>query len=232
MTKNKIISNLIAIILILVIAGIYLFAPLLNLFSNLPQLKQFVLSFGIFAPLILTALVILQVLFAPIPGQTTGLASGFLFGPVLGTVYSMIGLVIGSFIAFYLSRKFGRPFVERIVNKKTLRKLDNLSSERGIFGLFLIYLLPALPDDVICYIAGLTNIKIKNLMIISTIGRLPGFIVLNLVGAGFASQSSLFAIILFIIFMLVSLVLFIYKDKLERLMLRIIQKTKKYLNES
>jgi len=189
-----------------------LIKPFLYLFGDLDKLKVFILDFGVFAPLVLILLQILQVLVAPIPGQLMGLASGFIFGPFLGTVYTMLGTVIGSYIAFKLSRKLGRPFVERMINKKTLKKFDYLAEDKGSFTLFLIFLLPALPDDAICLIAGLTNIKIRNLVLIAFLGRLPGMFVLNLVGHGFGSS---YAIILFLIVMLISILIFYFRDKLE-----------------
>ncbi len=224
MKKPKIILNFIAIITLLLLLGVYFWHPLLNLFSNLPRFKQFVLNFGILAPIILIIIVALQVLIAPIPGQAAGLVSGLIFGPILGTIYSMIGLIIGSYLAFVLARKFGRPFVEKFVNQETLKKFDNFSNEKGLFTFFMIYLLPALPDDAICYIAGLTKIRIRSLVLVSTIGRFPGFLVLNLIGAGLASQNSKFAIILFITFMAISILLYLYKDKIEKSMLEIIKK--------
>ncbi len=134
--------------------------------------------------------------------------------------------MIGSYIAFFLSRKFGRPFVEKFVRKETLKKFDHFSLETGVSALFIVYLLPALPDDAICYIAGLTNIKMKNLMVISTIGRLPGFILLNVVGSGLASGNSQLAIYLFVVFMMISIIIFIYKNKIERIFLKVINNLK------
>lgn len=226
MKRNKIILNFIAIIVILTIGGIFFYGNFIDIVENKNELKSFLLQFGILAPIILIAITALQVLFAPIPGQAAGLVSGFLFGPVLGTLYSMIGLIIGTYMAFFLSRKYGRPLVEKFVAPDTLKKFDHFSQEKGLITLFLIYLLPALPDDAICYIAGLTKIRIRILMIISTIGRFPGFIVLNLVGAGLSQQNSQQAIIIFIIFMLISIFLFLYKNKIEKLMMKIINKLK------
>jgi len=226
MKKSKTILNFTIFLVFLVTLSILLWKPLTALATNPQAIKEFVSQFDVLAPLVLILLVVLQVLIAPIPGQAAGLASGFIFGPVAGTIYSMIGLVLGSYIAFLLSRKFGRPFIEKIVDKKILQKFDNLSKESTFFTLFLIYLLPALPDDAISYIAGLTNLRIRALVIISALGRLPGFIVLNIVGAGLASSNSTLAITIFIIFMIFSLILFIYKKKLERLMIKIINKIK------
>ena len=226
MKKNHIILNFITIFIILIIGGIYFYDNFLTLLANRDELKSFLLQFKFLAPIVLIIFIALQVLFAPIPGQAAGLASGFLYGPILGTIYSIIGLMIGSYLTFFLSRKFGRPFVEKFVHANTLKKFDHFSKENGLIALFLIYLLPALPDDAICYIAGLTKIRIRVLMIISTIGRLPGFIVLNIIGSGLASQTSKNSLIIFVIFMIISIILFLYKNKIEKVMMNMINRFK------
>ena len=112
--KTKAITNFAIFILILIALIILLWNPLMEIFSNPDKIRNYIKSFGIFAPLIFIGIVILQVLFAPIPGQVAGIAGGYIFGVYLGILYSMIGLIIGSFIVFYLARKFGRTFVEKI----------------------------------------------------------------------------------------------------------------------
>ena len=226
MKKNHTILNFIAIFIILIIGGIYFYDNFLALLANRDELKSFLLQFKFLAPIVLIIFIALQVLFAPIPGQAAGLTSGFLYGPILGTIYSIMGLMIGSYLTFFLSRKFGRPFVEKFVHANTLKKFDHFSKENGLIALFLIYLLPALPDDAICYIAGLTKIRIRVLMIISTIGRLPGFIVLNIIGSGLASQTSKNSLIIFVIFMIISIILFLYKNKIEKVMMNMINRFK------
>lgn len=224
MKKRTAIIHFILFLVLLTTLIIIFWQPLTNLFSSPDKIKSFVLDFGILAPIIFILIIALQVLFAPIPGQVAGLAGGYIFGGFFGLIYSMIGLIIGSFIAFYLARKLGRPFVEKVVNKKTLNKFDKIIKQKGLPVLFLIYLLPSLPDDLICYIAGLTNIKIKNLILVSAIGRLPGFIVLSLVGAGLASQNSVFALILFLAMMILSIIIYLKRQKLEKFMENIIKK--------
>jgi len=223
---TKIILQFILFFIILVGVIILFWKPLVQLLSNAENIGEFIRGFGILAPIIFIVIVILQVLFAPIPGQIAGLAGGYVFGAILGTVYSMIGLILGSFIVFFLSRKFGRPFVEKMVNKKIFNKYDKIISKKGLHILFLIWLLPVLPDDVICYIAGLTNIKIRTLTIVSAIGRFPGFLVLSVVGAGLASKNTLFSIVLFIVMMIVSIIIYLNKNKLEDRILKIIKKFK------
>lgn len=151
-------------------------------------LRETVRGYGPLAPLVFVALQAAQVVVAPIPGQALGLVSGFLFGTVWGTAYSLVGATIGSFVVFTLARRLGRPYVERAVAAETLAEFDRVTDEEGVLTLFLIFLVPGLPDDVVCFLAGLTDISIPKLVAISFVGRIPGYLVVNATGAGLASD--------------------------------------------
>ncbi len=197
------------------IVSFLLWKPLMGIFTDIEGFKAVVLGFGAIGPLVLILIIALQVMVAPVPGQVAGFVSGFLYGVIPGTVYSMIGLTIGSYIVFFLSRKLGRPFVEKMVSKHHLQKFDALILKKGRVALFLIFLLPALPDDAVCFIAGLTRIDMKTLVLIAILGRLPGFIILNMVGAGVSHSNSTYSIILFSIFMAISGVLYYFREQIE-----------------
>jgi uncharacterized membrane protein YdjX (TVP38/TMEM64 family) len=138
---------------------------------------------------VLILLQILQTIAAPIPGQVTAFAAGYLFGTVLGTTYAMIGATIGFTLVFILARKLGRPFVEYFVDKKTLKKFDYLAESKGVFIFFLMALLPFFPDDLICFVAGLTKIRIRTLIVITFLGRLPTNLVYAFAGEGVANAN-------------------------------------------
>jgi uncharacterized membrane protein YdjX (TVP38/TMEM64 family) len=166
--------------------------PYASSFDDPEKIKQLVADAGPMGPVVFMGMQLLQVLIAPIPGQVTGFVGGFLFGTVLGTVYSTIGATIGFTLIFILARKLGRPFVEYFVDKKTLKRFDYIAETKGVLVLFLIFLLPIFPDDLICYIAGLTSIKIRTLILVSIAGRVPGFIALSYAGTQAAESNFMF----------------------------------------
>lgn len=218
--KNQIVLKFIIFVLVIILLSVLLWRPLIKLFSSQETLKEFILRFDFLAPLILIALISLQILISPLPGQITGLVSGYLFGIVLGTIYSITGIIIGSYIVLLLSRRYGRPFAEKMVKKKTVEKFDRITDKAGPFTLFLIYLLPIFPDDTICYLAGLTKIKIGILVVISGLGRLPGLFVLNLVGNGVASSNLIFPLLFLGGALVVSLLIYFNRDYLEKIIVR------------
>ena len=158
---------------------------------------------------------VLQVFFAPIPGQLTGLLGGFLFGFWPGLALTMGGLMLGSGGAMLFSRKLGRPFVRRVVGEKIFVKFSYLIDGGGLFSYFMLYLLPALPDDAICFVAGLSRLPISRLIAVCLIGRLPGMAVLTLVGAS-VDAGGLAARAIFAVAMVLSVLIWLYQDSIER----------------
>lgn len=150
-------------------------------------LREWIDGFGIFAPVVYIAVQALQVIVAPVPGQVTALAGGYLFGPLWGTLYSLIGITIGSAIAFGLAKRYGRPYVERIIDSKVIQQFDSFTERAGVPGLFAFVLLPGLPDDAVCFLFGLTKIKILPFLTIMIVGRLPALAVTTIAGGSLAS---------------------------------------------
>ena len=151
-------------------------------------LREWIRSYGRFAPLVFVSLQATQVVLAPIPGQVLGLASGFLFGTFWGTVYSLSGATLGTVVALVLARRLGRPYVETVFTAETLAEFDDVTEEDGPLALFLVFLVPGLPDDVICFLAGLTEMDFWTIVAISVVGRAPAYVAVNAAGAGLASN--------------------------------------------
>jgi uncharacterized membrane protein YdjX (TVP38/TMEM64 family) len=167
----------------------YIASPFLSTFSDPEAARELIVDAGPWGPLVFIAMQVVQVLIAPIPGQVVAVVGGYAFGPFWALVYTMVGATIGFTLIFVLARKLGRPFVERFVSRNILERFDYLAETRGVLVFFLIFLLPAFPDDVISFIAGLTRIRIRTLVLVSLAGRLPGYAVLSAVGNGLAHEN-------------------------------------------
>jgi uncharacterized membrane protein YdjX (TVP38/TMEM64 family) len=176
----------IGLIALVALAGLWAVvrnASLLGLFEDSQHVVTWVRGRGPWRPLAIVALEIGQVLLAPIPGQAVGVAAGYLYGTLWGTLYCLLGMAAGSWMAFRLARVYGRPLVERLVPHQTLTWLDAGAQGRGLFFFALVFLLPFLPDDLACFVAGLTAIPIPALMLVAITARAPGILVSSWVGA-------------------------------------------------
>lgn len=162
------------------------------------------------------AVQVLQVVIAPIPGQAAAFAGGFIFGFWKGWGLTTLGLVIGSFIAMVLARLLGISLVRKIVPDSIIQRFDKVISDGGYMTFFMIFLLPALPDDAVCFLAGLTKLKLFPLSLVCLLGRAPGMAVLSLTGAGFAGGFSLSVKILFAVMMVLSVILWLFWEIIEQ----------------
>jgi uncharacterized membrane protein YdjX (TVP38/TMEM64 family) len=157
-----------------------------------------------------------QVVLAPVPGELTGLIGGYLFGLPLGVLLSTTGLVLGSWIAFLIARIFGQPLVERFVSPRILSRFDYLLHHKGIFIVFMLFVLPGFPKDYLCFIIGLGHLTTLEFLVISSIGRLFGTVLLTLGGGYIRCEQYDRLLILIGIAILLALLMFVFKERIER----------------
>lgn len=187
-------------------------------FCNQQCLLDFIDSLGPFGFVVFILLQSAQVVFAPIPGEVTGIIGGFLFGVPIGILLSTIGLTLGSMIAFLISRRLGRPFVERVVKKAILDKFDYLMYHKGRFLSFMLFLLPGFPKDYLCFILGLGRLGTWEFLAISGVGRLFGTTLLTL-GGGYLRYGEYYKLGLLIVISAAFIaVAFFNRHKIERLL--------------
>ena len=135
-------------------APVYRF--LVRLYVDKKFLKSTLKQWGFLAPLLFMALQALQVVFSPIPGEATGFLGGYLFGEWLGLLDSTIGLTVGSVAAFGIGRWLGERYVRNLVSKETWGKLGFIVEAEGAILCFILYLIPGLPKDIVCYLFGIS----------------------------------------------------------------------------
>ncbi|MGQ9766387.1 MAG: TVP38/TMEM64 family protein [Anaerolineae bacterium] len=161
-----------------------LIAPLLiwreelqGVFATRDQVIAEVRAAGMWGPLALIGLIVVQTVAAPIPGAVINLVAGYLYGLGLGLLYSWLGLAVGTGLAMALGRYAGRPAVAWLVAPPTLARLDRLARRGGLRFFLLAFLIPGLPDDLFCILAGLTQLPLRLLWLLSVTARLPGLFV-------------------------------------------------------
>ena len=168
-------------VIVLVSAIIFKYGNMMG--SNPREIAENIRGLGILGPIVAISFFVLEVIFTPLPGLIVSIAAGYAFGGFWGAIYTYSGNMIGTLIAFYLSRRFGRPVVEKLVNKKQLDKYDGFLQEKGKVLLWIVYLLPFLPNDIVTFMVGLTDTKWKDFIFIVAIALIPYTIFLNYFGS-------------------------------------------------
>ena len=220
-TWAKVIALAVGVLLLsgYVIWDILAGGPLTSLLSNHDRVVAFVERMGFFAPLIYILLQIAQIILAPIPGQVVGAVGGYLFG-WWGILWTLIGSTIGYLIMILISRKFGRSLIEKIFKKSAMDKFDFIFGENAAIILFLVFLLPGLPDDMVGYMAGLTDVPIKKLIILMTLGHIPTIIITNYIGMGLGESNLTPVIIVSVIVVIIFGLALLKKDSILKFLKR------------
>ena len=91
-------------------------------------------------------------------------------------------VILGSAIVFQLGRALGKPFVERFVSAASQKKYGELILRKRDSFLFLAFLFPFFPDDILCIMAGLTDISFRRFLLLVALARPWGLLVASAVG--------------------------------------------------
>ena len=166
---------LLILIVVIVLSALWIYRePIgawLRWFSDLDAVIESIRGYGLWGPAILFLLFILQAFLAFIPGQALMISSGIIYGFVGGFLLTWISLVIGGQIAFWLSRKFGRPFAEKWIAPDTLNRWDKSAAGQGMAFYVIALVMPFVPNDAMCYVAGLGSISFKRFLLANMLGR-------------------------------------------------------------
>lgn len=182
-------------ILIFIIVGlpvILFFTCRDTLFNKewLANLPEFIMQYKGYAAAVLAGIQILQVIICIIPGQPIQLAASYLFGVLKGYLISIGGAFIGAFIAFYIARALGKDSLEVIFGEEKVNDYHRkLNSGKGLTAVLLIYLIPGVPKDLVAYVAGISDMRLRPFLIVSTIGRSPGMLGSLLTGYFISSRN-------------------------------------------
>jgi uncharacterized membrane protein YdjX (TVP38/TMEM64 family) len=192
-----------------------------NLYSQLTDPKKaigFINSFHPYDDFVFIAIQIFQVLIAgALPAEITGFIGGYLYGPVLGTIYSTVGLSIGSWFAFILARVYGLPLVRRVVKASVMQRCDHFIERRGPLVCFILFLIPGFPKAALCYIIGLSQMNVWTFIVVSTVGRLFGTILLSVSGSSVRNNQGVVFLAILVIVGIIFLVVYFYRGRLMKI---------------
>lgn len=158
--------------------------PLTRFVSNANQVGEYLASFGMWGAGVFVLLQALQVIIAPIPGEVTQFAGGFIYGTIPGTLFSMMGILMGSAVVFGLGRWFGLPFLKVVMSEKTFQKFEFLLNHpKTELVILILFLIPGSPKDILTYLAGLTPVKPLHFFVAAMVARFPGILLSSYIGA-------------------------------------------------
>ena len=175
LNKQAIYRLIFCTLIFFAIAGIVFFTicatGIIKKIGSISALREYISQFGSMAVVLYIVFCFLQVVILPVPGSVTVAAGVALFGPLKCSIYSFIGITLGSITAFAIGRGIGEKAVQWIVGKDTLAKWLEKLKGKDYLILSIMFLLPLFPDDVLCFVAGLSSMTWPYFLIMIVITR-------------------------------------------------------------
>lgn len=168
--------------------------------------------------LILLAMQFMQIVVAFIPGEVVQMAAGMMYGPWLGAAVVLLGCIISSAFVFAVVHRLGAPFVRDMVPTKYLDKF-NAFEESGKLPIvvFILFLIPAMPKDTFTYLVPLTNMRMRDFLVLSNVGRIPGIVISTYAANGLVDGNITQSIIIFAVVAVIAIVAIVFRDKIMNL---------------
>ena len=151
--------------------------------NSVDKLKQFILDLGFWGRSFFVLFQFLQVTFIPLPSPFFVIAGSLIYGPFQAGLLSLSGILLGSAVAFFLGRVFGRKLVNFMVGEKTQIKWTKFLNNCK-YSFVLMMLLPCFPDDILCLVAGLTDMSWTFFMTTQFITRPIGIFLVSYFSSG------------------------------------------------
>lgn len=183
--------------------------------GGVETLIELITSQGPLGVLILLGMQLLQIIVAFIPGEVVQIAAGMMYGPLWGSVVILVGCVLSSMVVYELVHKLGAPFVRSMVGEKQLLKFRQFELS-GKFGVtvFILFLIPGFPKDVLTYIVPLSDMNLRTFLLLSTIGRTPGVIISTYAAAGLADGNIVTSVIIFVVAALIAIIVLLLRNRI------------------
>ncbi len=144
--------------------------------------RDYILSFGIWAPVVSFFLMVFQSVAAPLPAFVITFANAGLFGWVKGAALSWSSAMVGAILCFAIARLYGRFVVEKFTTRRALKEVDVFFEKYGKWAVLIARLLPFISFDIVSYAAGLTAMGWWEFIWATGLGQLPATLVYSYVG--------------------------------------------------
>jgi uncharacterized membrane protein YdjX (TVP38/TMEM64 family) len=215
----KLSRPLLIVILIFVLATVALtiiFWPFIKQLGDPVYRESFsawVKELGIAGVAVLLGLQIFQIIVAVIPGGPVELIAGAAYGSWGGLAICAVGCVIASSLVFLVVKKFGLPLVVKFFGEENINSWKFLqNSKRTARVVFVIFLIPGTPKDMLTWFAPLSGLSLKAFVAISVFARIPAILSTAIMGDSMIQGNWVMFLVIFIAVALVGFLAIGFRD--------------------
>ena len=232
--KKKILRGLLVLFIIALFLTLAYFilvwTGLWEKFNSVEKLKRFILALGIWGRIVFVLFQFLQVTILPLPSPILIIAGSLIYGPFQSAILSLAGILLGSAFAFFLGKVFGSKIVSFIIGKESQKKWSKTLGSCK-YSFVIMMLLPCFPDDILCLVAGLTDMSWTFFMVTQFIARPIGIFTVSYLSSGEIIPYSGWGLVVWAVIIITSFVLIYlagrYNKQIENFINKLFKKDKK-----
>ena len=101
-----------------------------------------------------------------------------------------------------------------------MEKYDYFMEHQGRLTSFILFMIPGFPKAALCYIIGLSHMKIWTFIAVSTPGRLLGIILVTICGSSLKNHQNMIFLVLLISMSIIFLLGYLFRDRLMKMVKR------------
>lgn len=219
--RRRRIISILSIIALLAVYGLIAYFvgyPLVRQFQESPEtFRDYVGSHGFWGQLMMIGIIILQVVIAIIPGEPFEVGAGFVFGWLEGTLLCLIGSAIATAMIYLGTKKWGIKMAEAFFPREKLNRFSFLKNEKKLdLLIFILFLIPGTPKDMITYLVGLTPMKLSTFLMLTSVARIPSVVSSTISGSLAQNGNTTAALITYGITLLISGVCVLWYRKVSK----------------
>jgi uncharacterized membrane protein YdjX (TVP38/TMEM64 family) len=124
------------------------------------------------ATFIFFAVCFLQPILLPMPEAATVTAGSAVFGSLPAACISFVGTLSGIIVAYFIAKIGGQKLIQKLVKEKHLEQYKSYVSRNEICILMILFIIPILPDEIICFGAGISGVNFLKFLIIAGTAKL------------------------------------------------------------
>ncbi|WKX78532.1 TVP38/TMEM64 family protein [Zobellia laminariae] len=151
--------------------------------GNQKEVENWVAQFGAWGPIILIIAMIAQMFLIIVPSVMLMVASILAYGPIWGSIIILIAVFLASSVGYAIGKLLGRDHkVQRIIGKKTEKKVSGFLEDYGFWAVIITRLNPFLSNDAISFMGGILRMGYWKFIGATLIGITPLILFIAILG--------------------------------------------------
>lgn len=161
--------------------------------TNITQLKNIITQskHSILIYILIQIILLVFLCFVPLLNTSLVVIGISIFGSITTFISTLIAVFISNTILFFIGDKWGEKFAIKLIGKEALNETQNKINHKSQFWLPVFFVIPGIPDEALCLVAGMTKMKYWYLILISTIYHSIEIGLFCFIGSGIINWSAL-----------------------------------------